>query len=232
MSYEADAHVVQMKVLRYLLHVPFATFSQLRKDADVQSDHFTFHIKQLTAAGLIHKTDDGYRLTGSGKEYANRMDTDNNVIEKQPKISVVLIIEHEGKYLHQERLKHPYYGYWGFATGKVRWGETLLEAGARELEEETGLSADLRILGFYHKMDYEEVTKDLLEDKYFALIYGVNPTGDFINDMEGHHNEWLTPEEFDAIEKKFGSVDEIRQLAHGSHQTVTEHKFYYSSSDY
>jgi 8-oxo-dGTP pyrophosphatase MutT (NUDIX family) len=51
------------------------------------------------------------------------------------------------EYLFQERLKQPYFGYWGLPSGKIRWGETILETALRELKEETGLEADREICG-------------------------------------------------------------------------------------
>lgn len=233
MSYEPDAHAVQMKILRYLLLSPHATFAVLRKDADMQSDQFTFHLKKLLSVGYVAKEGRLYRLTRTGKEYANRMDTDEHVIEKQPKLSVVLIVENDsGEMLQQERLKHPYYGYWGYPTGKVRWGETLTEAAARELLEETGLTAELRVAGFYHKMDYDEDSSDMLEDKYFCVIHGTKPRGTLIEDMEGHHNEWMTDVQFSSKEKQFGNVVETRQLIRRKEQFIVEQKYYYAPTDY
>jgi 8-oxo-dGTP diphosphatase len=233
MSYEPDPHAVQMKILRYLLLSPDATFAKLRKDADMQSDQFTFHLKKLMSVGYVTKDGRAYQLTRAGKEYANRMDTDENVIEKQPKLSVVLIVEKgNGEMLQQQRLKHPYYGYWGFATGKVRWGETLIEAGARELMEETGLTADLRVVGFYHKMDYEKDSGELLEDKYFCIIHGTNPKGELIVDAEGHHNEWMTNEDFVIKEKQFGNVKETVSLIRQDGHVILERKYEYVSEDY
>jgi len=233
MSYEPDPHAVQMKVLRHLLLSPSATFSELRKDADIQSDHFTFHINKLVKADYIIKADGVYRLTRAGKEYANRMDTEEQVIEKQPKLSVVLVVENnKGQMLQQQRLKHPYYGYWGHATGKIRWGETILEAASRELKEETGLSADLRVAGFYHKLDYDKKSGELLEDKYFCIIHGTNPKGNLIVDAEGHHNEWLSNEEFIQKDKKFGSVTETAMLVRQSGNVIVEQKYDYIPDDY
>lgn len=233
MSYEPDAHAVQMKVLRHLLLSPQANFASLRKDANMQSDQFTFHLKKLIKVGYIVKEDGVYRLTKKGKEYANRMDTAENTIEKQAKLSVVLVIEREdGTWLHQQRLKHPYYGYWGHPTGKVRWGETLIEAGARELNEETGLSADLRIVGFFHKLDYADASGELLEDKLLCIIHGIHPHGELMADPEGHRNEWMTFEEYEQKEKKFGSVSQTIELVHQSNQIVLEHKYHYAPDDY
>lgn len=234
MSYEASAHEAQMKVLRHLLLRPHAGFAELQKQTALTSDHANFHIKKLTDVGYIEKnSDDRYVLTRAGKEYANRMDTDDNVIEKQPKLSVALIIENtEGKYLAQQRLKQPYYGFWGRPTGKIRWGETMLEAAARELLEETGLQADMSVAGFYHKMDYDKDSGELLEDKIFVLVYGTNPTGQLIVDGEGHHNEWLSDTELHERAKYFQSVPEITAMAKLNAANFMEHKYEYGTDEY
>ena len=44
-----------------------------------------------------------------------------------------------GRLLLIQRSKNPYRGCWAVPGGKVRWGETLTAAAAREAEEETGL---------------------------------------------------------------------------------------------
>jgi 8-oxo-dGTP diphosphatase len=233
MSYEASAHEAQMKIMRHLLLAPSASFAALQKSTGFTSDHATFHIKKLVEEGYIEKHHDTYTLTRHGKEYANRMDTDDNVIEKQPKLSVALIIENEdGKYLAQQRLKQPYYGFWGRPTGKIRWGETMLEAAQRELTEETGLTANMTVAGFYHKMDYDKTSGDLLEDKVFVLIYGTNPKGELIVDDEGHHNEWLSDEEMLARDKFFQSVPEITSLAKRGGANFMEHRYEYGHDEY
>lgn len=232
MAYEPNAHDVQMKLLREMLFVPKASFATLQKATGLTSDHANFHIKKLVDVGYVEKTDDGYVLTREGKEYANRMDTDEVKIEKQPKISVLLIVDDkDGKSLAQQRLKQPYYGFWGRMSGKVRWGETLEEAANRELQEETGLTADFHYSGLYHKMDY---TKDgeMLEDKYFLVMYGVNPRGEFIADAEGHHNEFLSMDELLEKEKRFQMIPEVTEFAKQGAGNLFEKKHEYKPEDY
>lgn len=232
MSYEPSAHEVQMKIMRRLLFVPDAHFSDLLKETDLTSDHFNFHLKKLLEVGYVSKEGDRYGLTRDGKEYANRMDTDEKVIEKQPKISVLLIVENaEGKYLAQQRLKQPYFGFWGRMSGKVRWGETLEQAALRELKEETGLTADFEYAGLYHKMDFE-TGGDFLEDKYFIVMFGTNPQGNFIADMEGHHNEFLSVEELEAKETVFASIAEISEFARKRQGGFIEKSYHYDPSEY
>lgn len=235
MSYEADAHKAQMNILRTLLLSADANFATLQRSTNLTSDHFTFHLNKLVEADYVKKLDSGsYTLTRAGKEYANRMDTDEHIIEKQPKVSVALIIENDrGEFLAQRRLKQPYYGFWGRPTGKIRWGETMTEAGARELMEETGLTADLSVAGFYHKMDYDKASGELLEDKIFVLIYGTMPKGKLIADAEGHHNEWLTNEDMAKKDKIFQSVPEITAMAqNNAAANFMEHKYEYGAEEY
>jgi len=231
MSYETSVHEVQMKILRKLLFVQQAQFSNLLRETKLTSDHFTFHVKKLIAAGYVVKDNDSYRLTTTGKEYANRMDTEEYVIEKQPRLSVLLVVEnHDGKYLAQQRLKQPFYGFWGRMTGKIQWGETLEEAADRELLEETGLRAEFRYAGLYHKMDYE-TGGAILEDKYFMVMFGSNPTG-VLRDEEGHHNEWLSVEELQQKDKVFESIGQITEFARHGKGGVFEKPHYYTLSEY
>lgn len=234
-SYEAEAHQAQMSILRTLLIGRTASFSDLSRAAKLTNDHANFHVKQLVAAGMAEHVPHSYgqyQLTRKGKEYANRMDTDELVIEKQPKLVVDIGIERaNGTFLFQERRKQPYYGYWGFPTGKIRWGETMLEAAARELMEETGLTAHLRVIGTHHKLDYDE-NGEMLEDKYLILVHGTDPKGDLIVETETHINHWLTPEEYRQRDKRFGDIDETLGYIRGSAPFMSETEYHYNADAY
>lgn len=197
MSHEAQIHTAQVAILRELLFHPAATYTDLQRPTGLSSDHFNFHIRRLVELNYVEKVGKGYKLTPKGKEYANKLDTDSNTIERQPKVAVLLAITRkEGsrkEYLFQERLKHPYYGYWGFPTGKIRWGETILQTAARELMEETGLTADHELAGLYHEHSYQEETGELLEDKMFFVVRCTNTKGELIERFEGGRNRWMSP---------------------------------------
>lgn len=216
MSYESLVHNAQTAILRQLLFVHEASFAELQKQTGLTSDHFNFHIKKLVESGLVLKLNTKYRLSPTGKEYANRMDTDENEIEKQPKVSVVVVLErlHEGRreFLCQQRLKQPYFGFWGRLGGKVRWGETFEEAAKRELEEETGLIADFTYKMIFRKRDYRKEDETLLEDKVFVIMYSNAYEGELVVDYEGGHNEWLTQEELSAKDKVFESAKDFIDL--------------------
>jgi 8-oxo-dGTP pyrophosphatase MutT (NUDIX family) len=225
MSHEVKIHDAQTAILRELLFHPHVNFAKLQKLTGMSSDHFNFHINKLIELGLVEKVKRGtYTLTPKGKEHANKLDTDNNTIERQPKTAVILAIEKEvsGKkvYLFQERLKQPYFGFWGFATGKIRWGETIAQCAERELMEETGLTADIRICGVYHELVYQKETGDQLEDKIFFVISCTNPKGKLTVDFEGGRNAWMTREEALSQEKIFDSFDLEIDLVNSKEQFI------------
>ena len=236
MSYEPQMHQTQAIILRKLLFVKSAEFSALQKETALTSDHFNFHIKKMLEEGYIVKVDKRYSLSVKGKEYANRMDTDENEIEKQPKISVVITLERVGEngereFLFQQRKKNPYYDFWGRVGGKMRWGETVIEAAKRELLEETGLEAELSYKLLYHKRDFDKKSGRLLEDKIFLCVYANEYTGELTEEFEGGLNKWMTHEQFQLCEKRFKSVDEFKQLIDDG-ETFAEREFYYEESEY
>lgn len=236
MSYEPNAHPAQVTILRHLLFTPQAGFAELQKATELTSDHFTFHVKKLQDEGYVEKGEKHYKLSRKGKEYANRMDTDENEIEKQPKVSVAITVEREGEngereYLFQQRKKNPYFDFWGRVGGKVRWGESIIEAAERELLEETGLTAEFEYRMLYHKRDFSKNDGRLLEDKIFLCVYAKGYSGELIEQFEGGVNRWMTMEQFRQQPKRFTSVDEFTALIDRG-ESFAEREFHYDESDY
>lgn len=236
MKVDDKMHKAQVAILHALLFRPAAGFAELQQASKLSSDHFAFHLKKMLEQKVVYKNKKGlYELTTAGKEYANRFDTDERIIERQPKVGVLLLIEQEdGRSLYQQRLKQPFYGFWGRPTGKVRWGETILEGAARELMEETGLEAKLRLQEIYHKLDFDKETSKLLEDKIFFVVHGTRPQGSLLADFDGGHNAWLTLEELLAQEKVFDSVRDgyLAISKSGGELKFTEHNHFYTTDQY
>jgi 8-oxo-dGTP pyrophosphatase MutT (NUDIX family) len=233
MSIDKQLHPAHVAILRVLFR-PSARFNELQKASELASDHFNFYLKQLLDEAFITKDGAAYSLTFKGKEFANRFDTDARTVERQPKVAVCLMIRREdGTQLVQQRLKQPFYGYWGRPTGKVRWGETILEAAARELKEETGLTADMQFKSVYHKMDFNKQTGEMLEDKIFFIIDGTNPRGDFIEAFEGGRNAWMTQEEYLGQELTFGdNAQRNNEIQSAPHIPIVEFRHTYAPEHY
>lgn len=237
MSLEVKIHDAQTSILRELLFVQSAGYAQLQKPTKLTSDHFNFHISKLVALELVEKVARGqYRLTPKGKEYANKLDTDDHTIERQPKSAVILAIEQEqnGKrtFLFQERLKNPYFGFWGLPSGKIRWGETITDTAIRESEEETGLLCNWRVAGVYHEHVALQETGEFMEDKIFFVVHGTNPSGTLKQTFEGGANHWLTPTEANAKAKKFDSVMIEVEMVDAASNWLVERKTTYSKAHF
>lgn len=233
MNIHDTMHPAQVAILHALLFRPAAGFAELQKASALTSDHFNFHLKKMLGQDLVHKNNKGhYTLTVSGKEYANRFDTDARVVERQPKVAVLLVVEaNDGKWLCQQRLKQPFYGFWGRPTGKIRYGETILEGAARELLEEAGITATLEFKGIYHKMDYAIESGKLLEDKIFFTVYGSNPQGQLQEEFEGGRNAWLSAKEISQLEKAFDGLSTDRNTITGP-ITFEERRHEYTAEQY
>lgn len=235
MSHEVHIHEAQTKILRELLFLPATNFAELQKVSGLESDHAKFHIKRLVELGYVEKLGAAYKLTIKGKEYANKLDTDAGVIERQPKVAVLLIVEreHEGtkQYLLQERRKHPYFGYWGAPTGKIRWGESITETATRELQEETGLIATFEHRGINHERVRHMETNEIVEDKIFHLMFTNAASGTLKAEFDGGRNAWRTMEEMKNEPKKYkGFYEEMEAGIHG--RTFMEHIQEYTKEEF
>ncbi len=224
MDTNIDIHPIQATILCQLLFMKSVRFSEMDRQG-LTTDHFSFHLRQLINWKMIEKDEDRkYSLTGKGKEFANRFDTEIKEVERQPKIGVLVIAKKADKYLIQQRLKQPYYGFWGFITGKMRWGETVEETALRELEEETGLTGRAKLVAVKHKMDYDQQGQ-LLEDKFFMAVKVDKVRGKLKEEVVGGKNCWMIREEIIKISDLFDGVEETINFANESSLKFSEMKY-------
>lgn len=223
---ELELHPIQAEILMVLLFQTQASFSELNS-TQLPTDHFSFHLRRLLQSGIIKKASKSYSLTEKGKEFANRFDTDSVVIEKQAKVGVLVCPVLNGKpqkYLVQQRLKQPYFGFSGFITGKIQWGETITDCALRELKEETGLVGQPTLVGVKHKLDYNP-EGTLLEDKFFFVFRIDEVQGELITEFEGGKNIWMTRQEIDQIPDLFDGVAETIKMTLANTLVFSETKY-------
>lgn len=187
-------HDIQLQILKKLLFAKELRYSELKPDSEMENNQFDFHLDKLVSQKFIEKNSKFYYLTNAGKEYANRMDTDKDTIPLQSKISVFIcptrLIKGRTQYLIYTRLKQPFYGCQGFMSGKVRYGETIIDGAKRELLEETSLMGNPQLVSIRHYLVFEKSSKALVEDKFMFFCLVKNPTGELVPNNEGKY-EWI-----------------------------------------
>lgn len=96
------------------------------------------------------------------KEFIEKLDAlrEFTGMKERPKIGIGVIIFRDGKALFLKR-KSPYgKDTWCYPGGHLEFGETIFDAGIREVEEETGLKANNPI--------FLCITNDIFEDKHYS----------------------------------------------------------------
>lgn len=115
---------------------------------------------------------------------------------KKPRVGSAVLVQHGERFLLGKRNKVNAQGKWVIPGGGIDWGETALDAGRREIKEETNLDIEVkRFLG----------VKEIIatEADYHTVVFF-------------HHAEATNPEEINASddlsEVGFFTIDEIKQM--------------------
>lgn len=83
---------------------------------------------------------------------------------KRPRIGSAVLVVYEGKFLLGKRNKKNYNGKWVIPGGGVNWGETIKDAGIREIKEETDI--DIEIM---RPIGYKEIIN--LPGEYHSVVF-------------------------------------------------------------
>jgi ADP-ribose pyrophosphatase YjhB (NUDIX family) len=112
--------------------------------------------------------------------------------QQRPKLGVSACIWRDGKVLLVERAKPPR-GMWAFPGGHVELGEGLEAAAARELHEETGLTASFRgLLGLYDVIRRD--AEGLVTLHYVIACYlGIAGPGEAVAASDAAAAAWADP---------------------------------------
>ena len=202
---------------------PSRRYGQL-KPKSIEGNVFTYHLKQLTARGLIVKSPNGdYSLTPDGKVYVDRLSSSNLLPRIQPKIVTLIACKNNaGQWLVFRRKRQPLLGQVGFIYGKIHQGELVAEAAKRELQEKAGLQADLK-----HRGDgYISIAEQgaLVSQIMFHLFEGTNVQGELQQHGAGDAY-WALSVDFTKPEYMAGMPELLRLLARGGERFFVELNF-------
>jgi ADP-ribose pyrophosphatase YjhB (NUDIX family)/predicted transcriptional regulator len=229
-------HPIEVSILTSLRRSDGKRYSDLLHAASAENDLFKSHLRKLVDTGSVEKVTPGhYRLTSAGKEFANNLDRKTRSSQKQPKLSLFLVVSRKTKdtteYLFQERLRNPYYGYWGNISGPAKWGQQFEDTARAELQKQTGLTAEFAVNSFFRATDYDAASDELLEDKLFIVMTAQEPKGKLSNEWSGGYNAWMTLDTFDKQRKRFQDTSEVLKAVRAG-ETYTARAREYNPRDY
>jgi ADP-ribose pyrophosphatase YjhB (NUDIX family) len=137
-------HELQKHILSVLITQHHPRYADL-KPTDIEGNQFMYHLRKLMAEKWICKRQDGrYELTPAGQLHIEQLSLATLMPRIQPKIvTLVLCRDEQGRALVYRRKREPFYGYVGLPYGKIHLGETIDVAARRELQEKTGMQANL-----------------------------------------------------------------------------------------
>lgn len=175
-------------ILQKLMHKPTIPFNKLWAKQG-PGNAFAYHIKILEEDGFISKGLEGYSLTHEGKKLAAYLDGGSGQRTTFPVIGVIIAAIKEKQILLMKRAKEPFYGYWSLLGGKLQSPQYVLTCAAKELKEETGLEADVKLKGLFSSNTYNN--NSLLVSHQLFVIKATNPKGEILDKTREGSNKWF-----------------------------------------
>lgn len=134
----------------------------------------------------------------------------------RPVVAVGAFIVKDGKVLLTRRAQEPHKGLWTVPGGVVELGETLMEAVAREVKEETGLEIGVGdVVTVVDRINADEDGR--LQYHYVIIDYAVRWVGGEVapgSDVDAAR--WMVPEDIeDPLIRRLAreAVEQIENLA-------------------
>lgn len=212
---------VQREILSICSFIPHgAKYSDLKpQSTQIENDLYNYHLQYLVKNGYLEKKDSLYHLTQSGKSLVTNINHDTKTIATKYKVSVYLCPAVDGKILLYKRLKQPQYGYTGFISGKMTYGENVLVAAKREFNEETNLQAEFTIIGNMRQIRKDAAGK-VIEDGIFYVCYTDKVKGDLVEKGKEGEYFWVDLDRVSSLEKVFKpsfeiGIDEVKKRLSG-----------------
>ena len=133
-------HHIQKHIVDVLMYQQIVRFRDLRPPR-VDTNLFTYHLKNLVKSGIVNKVAGGYTLSSAGLSYVDRVSGEKKAIRTQPKIITMLVVQNsDGDILLQRRTKQPYIDTWTLPYGKLHIEDVSVKAAAqREAQEKIGI---------------------------------------------------------------------------------------------
>lgn len=202
---------LQNHILSKLKNAKFLRYSDMQPDK-APNDLYNYHLQFLVKKGFITKSADGYALSSMGIKHVADPYPVNDALTSLFKINVITVVSRvrEGnlEILNQLRTSNPSYGKVGVMGGVVLKGELVEPAATRKLQQETGLTAQFRMVGCERRIMY--VAGELFSDVLFPIAYASSYVGELQEKTDFGHNMWVPIEE--AIKNESAEFDSIKSI--------------------
>jgi len=133
----------------------------------------------------------------------------------RPQLAVSAVIFRDGKVLLVRRARSPGKGFYSLPGGRVEYGETLHQALAREVDEETGLKIDIvGLAGWREVLPGASAGGHYIIMSFAARWAALEPV---LNDEHDDH-KWLEPGHFGDLKLTGGLLEVVeaaRRLVEG-----------------
>jgi hypothetical protein len=182
-------HHIQRNILHKLVLQDKARFADI-KPSGVDSNVFTYHLKQLMKEKLVIKLDDGtYSLTPLGRVAGiNVTLSKKELLEQAHSILLMSLRTEKEGWLLRKRLAQPMYEKVGFVHAEPVAHEPALKTASETFTLRTGLTADFKVAGtgyvrLFHGDDLESFT-------HFTLLTADSYSGVLAPIMRNGENYW------------------------------------------
>lgn len=201
---------IQNYILSKLKNAKSLRYTDMRPPK-IANDLYNYHLQFLVDKNFLVRSGEGYSLSTKGIKYVADPVFDKNPINSLFKLNVITILSriNKGKIeiLNQVRTSNPSYGKVGVPGGVVLKGENILDAAKRKLEQETGLIADFKLVGFERRIMYKE--DEFFSDILFPIAYSNSFEGNITHTDFGT-NMWVSIDK--AIKNESGDFDSIKSI--------------------
>jgi 8-oxo-dGTP pyrophosphatase MutT (NUDIX family) len=220
----AHRHPIQLHIFEQLRAANAGLRYTDMRPAEVESDLYNYHLRQLVRSGLVEKFESQkYRLTPQGKRYIFELNPVTELGESHRfKLASLCLVLRQGPMgldvLYQLRTRQPHAGEQGIIGGGIKRGELAVEAAKRRLTEEAGLQADFTLLGLIRKRHFDPAG-DIYSDILFHVCLTRAATGTLVQQNQFGEQAWIPIEE--AIELETTSPIGSRQFAGVLRQLVS-----------
>jgi 8-oxo-dGTP diphosphatase len=133
--------------------------------------------------------------------------SDARAYPQRPFLAVSAAIVRDGKILVVRRARAPAHGLYTLPGGVVEVGETLVEAVAREVLEETGMTVEpVALAGFREAVARD--AQDRVERHFVILCFAARwQAGELVLNEELDEARWLDPAELAGLETTAGLAE-------------------------